>query len=108
MEVSFIATNKLKPMITGGEKISNVYLRRHIKEHGILQPLYVTKELVVYNGNRRLKVAKQLGIKELPCYIHNITEEQIREFRALSSWEFVPTKPGEYKKQLKRLCQQNK
>lgn len=43
-----------------------------VKEHGILEPLHICKEngfYVVKQGHQRHRVARELGIKELPCIV---------------------------------------
>jgi ParB-like chromosome segregation protein Spo0J len=40
-----------------------------IRTSGIIVPLVVTQDYVVVSGNQRLKAAKKLGLKEVPCEI---------------------------------------
>ena len=43
------------------------------REHGILQPLLVTKDMDRYTliaGERRLRASKRAGLKEVPCLVH--------------------------------------
>ena len=54
-------------------------LAESIREHGILQPLTVRRtgegfELI--SGERRLRSAKRAGLKEVPCLIAGVDEEE--------------------------------
>lgn len=54
-------------------------LAESIQEHGILQPLTVRRtgsgyELI--SGERRLRSAKQVGLREVPCLIAGVDEEE--------------------------------
>lgn len=49
-------------------------LAQSIREHGILQPLLVTKSADRYTliaGERRLRASKRAGLKEVPCLVHS-------------------------------------
>ena len=55
-------------------------LRESIKNEGILQPLQVARigeDLIVEDGLHRLVVAKELGMKKVPCIIHDATEREL-------------------------------
>lgn len=63
-------------------------LIQSIKEHGILQPLVVTKkgndyELVA--GERRLRASKALGLKTVPAIVRNATEQQKLELAIIEN-----------------------
>ncbi|MDO8511983.1 MAG: ParB/RepB/Spo0J family partition protein [bacterium] len=48
-------------------------LAQSIREHGILQPLLVTKtgdRFTLIAGERRLRAAKRADLKEVPCLVH--------------------------------------
>jgi ParB-like chromosome segregation protein Spo0J len=40
-----------------------------IRTSGIIVPLIITQDYIVISGNQRLKAAKELGLKEVPCEI---------------------------------------
>ncbi|SNX54095.1 ParB N-terminal domain-containing protein [Thermoanaerobacterium sp. RBIITD] len=46
-----------------------------IKTSGIIQPLIVTDDYIVISGHQRLKAAKELDMKEVPCEIHEYTDK---------------------------------
>ena len=53
-----------------------------IKEFGFKVPLVIDRNGVVVTGHTRLKAAKQLGIKTVPCIIaDDLDENQIKAFR---------------------------
>lgn len=57
-----------------------------IQKYGFRNPLIIDADNVVYCGNTRLKAAKQLGIKEVPCIVaDDLTEQQIREYALLDN-----------------------
>lgn len=55
-------------------------LAESIKEHGILQPLILTKTeengYQVLAGERRLKAAKLIGLKKVPAIVRSVSEQQ--------------------------------
>ena len=53
-----------------------------IKEFGFKVPIILDKENVIVTGHTRLKAAKKLGLKKIPCiYASDLTEQQIKAFR---------------------------
>jgi len=73
-----IETNPFQPR----EKIGHEELEElinSIKEHGILQPLILTKGTEGYSliaGERRLKAAKIIGLKTVPAIIRDATSQE--------------------------------
>ena len=58
------------------------YVASSIKEFGFKVPVIVDENYVIVAGHTRVKAAKQLGIKEVPCIIaDDLTPEQIKAFR---------------------------
>jgi len=54
-------------------------LRDDIDYKGILNPLLITDSCEIIDGHQRYYIAKELGLKELPCrivYLKYITEHQ--------------------------------
>ena len=52
-------------------------LSNSIKEYGVIQPIIVTKKDDYYiAGERRWRAAKMAGLKEMPCLVRNVEEEQ--------------------------------
>lgn len=53
-----------------------------IKEFGFKIPIVLTTDNVIVAGHTRIKAAKQLGMKEVPCVIaDDLSDEQIKAFR---------------------------
>lgn len=67
-----------------------------IKNFGFKIPVVIDKDGVVVCGHTRIKSAKRLGMKKVPCIIaDDLTDEQIRAFRLadnktgeLAEWDF--------------------
>ncbi len=57
-----------------------------IKEFGFKVPLVIDKDNVIIAGHTRLKAAKKLKLKTVPCIIaDDLNEEQIRAFRLVDN-----------------------
>ena len=57
-----------------------------IKEFGFKVPIIIDKDNVIIAGHTRLKAAKKLKLKTVPCVIaDDLTEEQIRAFRLVDN-----------------------
>lgn len=67
-----------------------------IKEFGFKVPIIIDKDNVIIAGHTRLKAAKKLKLKTVPCIIaDDLTEEQIRAFRLadnkvseIATWDY--------------------
>ena len=58
------------------------YVAESIKEFGFKVPIVIDKDNVIVAGHTRLKAAKKLKIKEVPCIVaDDLTDEQIKAFR---------------------------
>lgn len=78
IEINKIKPNKQQPRMYFEEK-SLQELANSIKEHGILQPLIVTKSEEGYEliaGERRLRASKIAGLKKVPIIVKDGIEEQ--------------------------------
>lgn len=55
---------------------------KSIKEFGFKVPILLDKDNVIIAGHTRLKAAKELGMKEVPCIMcDDLTPEQVKAFR---------------------------
>lgn len=53
-----------------------------IKEFGFKVPIVIDKNNVIVAGHTRIKAARKLGMKKIPCIVaDDLTEEQIKAFR---------------------------
>lgn len=67
-----------------------------IKEFGFKVPIIIDKDNVIIAGHTRLKAAKKLKLKKVPCIIaDDLNEEQIRAFRLadnkvseIATWDY--------------------
>ena len=82
--VKYISAELISPNVYQPRKIFNEEaideLAKSIKSYGIIQPLSVRKmgenrfELVA--GERRLRAAKKIGLKEVPVIIVDVTDKE--------------------------------
>ena len=71
-------------------------VKNSIKEFGFKVPIVIDTENVVVCGHTRLKAAKELHIREVPCIVaDDLSDEQLRAFRLadnktaeLAEWDF--------------------
>jgi ParB-like chromosome segregation protein Spo0J len=57
-----------------------------IKEFGFKVPILLDKDNVIIAGHTRLKAAKSLGMKEVPCIMcEDLTPEQVKAFRIIDN-----------------------
>ncbi|MFH1405224.1 MAG: ParB/RepB/Spo0J family partition protein [Patescibacteria group bacterium] len=69
-----------------------------IKEHGILQPLIVTKEGTGYEliaGERRFRASKTLGLKTVPVIVRKASEQQKLELALIENIQRENLNPAE-------------
>ena len=58
------------------------YVAESIKQFGFKVPIVIDKNKVIVTGHTRLKAAKKLKLKTVPCVIaDDLTEEQVKAFR---------------------------
>lgn len=71
------------------------YVANSIREFGFKQPIVIDAQGVIIAGHTRLKAAKRIGMKEVPCVIaDDLTPEQVKAYRLadnksaeLATWE---------------------
>ncbi len=72
------------------------YVKNSIQAFGFKVPIVIDKDNVVVAGHTRLKAAKKIGLKQVPCIIaDDLDEEQIKAFRLadnkvgeLAEWDY--------------------
>jgi len=67
LPISKLKPNPLDAKIYDDEPSAD--LLQSIETHGVLEPILVTKNLLVLAGHKRIKCAKKVGMKEVPCRI---------------------------------------
>ena len=73
-------------------------LAESIKEHGIVQPLIVTKEEGYYRivaGERRWRAAKKAGLKEVPVVIREYSAQEAEEIALIENLQREDLNPIE-------------
>ena len=98
MQIVYKKTKDLTPYANNPRKNdeSVEYVAESIREFGFKVPIVIDKDGVIVTGHTRLKAAKKLGLKEVPCIIaDDLTEDQIKAFRLVdnkvsefSDWDF--------------------
>lgn len=81
LKLTLIEPNRNQPRKMFNE--DSLYdLSESIKQHGLLQPLIVTKRETHYEiiaGERRWRAAKMAGLKEVPVIVKDFSEQEIME-----------------------------
>ena len=98
LKIEYLKTDELIPYANNPRNNDEAvdYVANSIKEFGFKVPCVIDNEKNVICGHTRLKAAKKLGIKEVPCIIaDDLTEEQIKAFRLsdnkvgeFAEWDF--------------------
>jgi len=103
MQVTNIRIDKLKPYEKNPRINSGAvnYVVNSIKANGFNQPLVVDQNNIVCVGHTRLLAAKELGLKEVPCYVKSMTKEQF------IAYNLADNKTSEYSQWDKDLLKEN-
>ena len=98
IKIEYLKTYELIPYANNPRNNDEAvdYVANSIKEFGFKVPCVIDNEKNVVCGHTRLKAAKKLGIKEVPCIIaDDLTDEQIDAFRLadnktgeIATWDF--------------------
>jgi ParB/RepB/Spo0J family partition protein len=86
-------------------------LERSIKQHGILQPLQVAEldgKYVLVDGLHRLMIAKELGMKTVPCIVQKMTEDQLLITNLIMNRQRGRSNPAQESKILVKLVDEYK
>ena len=93
-EIVYLPVSKLKPYKNNPRKISAQAIDavcQAIHDVGFRRPIDVLPDGTLINGHTRLKAAKKLGLKEVPCIIcTDLSDEKVRK------WRLEDNKTGEY------------
>ena len=78
MKIEIVKVEDLKPAEYNPRKISDKVmedLKATIQQYGLVEPLVVNKDMTLVGGHQRLRAAKELGMKEVPCYFIDVDKE---------------------------------
>lgn len=81
-----------------------------IKEHGVIQPIIVTKKEDYYQiiaGERRWRASKKAGMKTIPAIIREYDEKKIREISLIENIQRQNLNPIETAKAIKELMDEH-
>lgn len=110
--VNFVPINLIKPNDEqprknfDNEKIT--MLAQSIKQHGIIQPLVLKKVnnfYIIVAGERRWRAAKNIGLKELPAVIMELTNKDLLEVSLIENIQREDLNPIEEGLAYKRLLE---
>jgi len=105
MDIESLTPNLFQPRRSfGKEKMEE--LKESIKKHGIIQPIIVRKMANGYEivaGERRLKAAKEIGLKKIPAIIKTFNNEKSLEIALVENIQREDLNPVEQANAFKRL-----
>jgi len=105
MDVESLTPNLFQPRkYFDKEKMEE--LKGSIKKHGMIQPIVVRKMANGYEivaGERRLKAAKEIGLKKIPAIIKSINNEKSLEIALVENIQREDLNPVEQANAFKRL-----
>ena len=84
-------------------------LASSIKEHGIIQPLIVTKngeQFEIIAGERRFEAAKIAGLSQVPVIVRDATEQQKLEIAVIENVQRHDLNPVEESKSYQKLAEE--
>jgi ParB family chromosome partitioning protein len=105
MDIESLTPNLFQPRKNfNKEKMEE--LKESIKKHGIIQPIVARKMANGYEiiaGERRLKAAKEIGLKKIPAIIKSINNEKSLEIALVENIQREDLNPVEQANAFKRL-----
>lgn len=105
ISVDEIRPNENQPRKTfDPEKITE--LADSIRENGVIQPIVVRKTGDYYEivaGERRWRAAREAGLKEIPCAVRELTDEQHMLFAIIENMQREDLNPVEEAQGLERM-----
>jgi ParB family chromosome partitioning protein len=105
ININHIKANEKQPRKSfDQEKI--VQLSQSIQEHGIIQPIVLTKDgdnYTIVAGERRWRAAKTIGLKEVPAIIMELTSKQVLEISLIENLQREDLNPIEEAVAFRRL-----
>lgn len=105
IDINEVEPNKDQPRKTFNED-SLIELSESIKQHGIVQPLVVTKKedyFEIIAGERRWRAAKLAGLKKVPVVIKDYSPQEIMEIALIENIQREDLNPVEEAMAYQRL-----
>lgn len=105
IDINRVEPNKDQPRKTFNED-SLIELSESIKQHGIVQPLVVTKKedyFEIIAGERRWRAAKLAGLKKVPVVIKDYSPQEIMEIALIENIQREDLNPVEEAMAYQRL-----
>ena len=105
MDTEILTPNLFQPR-KNFDKEKMEELKESIKKHGIIQPIVVRKMANGYEmvaGERRLKAAKEIGLKKIPAIIKTFNNEKSLEIALVENIQREDLNPVEQANAFKRL-----
>ena len=90
-------------------------LAESIKQHGVIQPIIVTKQIdydtgeefyMIVAGERRYRSSKLVGLTEIPCIIKDFSDRQIKEIALVENLQREDLNPIEASRAIKQLIEE--
>lgn len=108
IDINQVEPNKEQPRKTFNED-SLFELSESIKQHGIVQPLVVTKKedyFEIIAGERRWRAAKLAGLKKVPVVVKDYSPQEIMEIALIENIQREDLNPVEEAMAYQRLIQE--
>lgn len=108
IDINKIEPNKDQPRKSFNED-SLIELSESIKQHGIVQPLIVTKRddfFEIIAGERRWRAAKLAGLKKVPVIVKDYSPQEIMEIALIENIQREDLNPVEEAMAYQRLIQE--
>lgn len=101
-DVEIISIDQITPNRNQPRKVFDperlVALESSIEEHGVIQPILITKQGSTYQivaGERRWRAAKNIGLKTLPVVVKDLTEKEVTEIALIENLQREDLNPIE-------------
>lgn len=107
IDMSLIDRNTDQPR-KNFEPASLQELANSIKQHGVIQPILVTKKgsrYMIIAGERRFRAAKMVGLKTIPAIVRDYTPKEIKEIGLLENIQREDLNPIECASAMKELME---
>lgn len=108
VDINMVEPNKEQPRKSFNED-SLIELSESIKQHGIVQPIVVTKKddyFEIIAGERRWRAAKLAGLKKVPVVIKDYSPQEIMEIALIENIQREDLNPVEEAMAYQRLIQE--